>query len=119
MQEKKIEIFSKMYNLTIELRDLLEVPISNIEVLLYSNENEVYTSGYTDKSGEITFLEIPEGEYQIKVISFGDSTSKTTILSAPKTVQVSILFSKYTIALCGISITFVLVIIMVLYRKKQ
>ncbi len=119
IQEKKIEIFSKMFNLTIGLRDLLEVPVSNTEVLLYSNENELYTSGYTNTNGEITFLEIPEGEYKIKVLSFGDLTSKTTILSAPKTVQVRIIFSKYTFALCGISIAFVLVIIMVVYRKKQ
>ncbi len=119
IREKKIEVFSKMYNLTIELRDLLELPISNIEVQLHSNENDLYTSGFTDIGGKITFLEIPEGEYQIKVTSFGYSTSKTTVLSAPKTVQVSVIFSKYTIGICGITITFVLVIVMVLYRKKR
>jgi PKD repeat protein len=119
MKEKQIEIFSKMYNLTIELKDILEVQISNTEVRLYSNENDLYTSGVTDIGGEIIFLEIPEGEYQIIVTSFGYSTSKTTVLSAPKTVQVRVIFSKYTIGICGITITFILFIVMVLYRKKQ
>lgn len=119
IKEKIIEVFSKIYNLTIELKDLLEVPISNTEVQLYSNDNDLYTSGVTDVNGKIKFLEIPEGEYKIKVTSFGYSTSTTTVLSVSKTIQISVIFSKYTIGIYGIIIIFVIVIVIVVYRKKQ
>ena len=119
IKEKEIEIFSKIHNLTVELKDIFEIPLSNIEVRLYSNEYDLYISGVTDIGGDITFLEIPEGEYQIKVTSFGYSSSKVTVLSAPKTVQVSVIFSKYMMGICGIIVTFFIVAIIVLYRKKR
>jgi PKD repeat protein len=118
MTKKTIEIFSTMHNLTIELRDLLEIPMSNMEVHLYSNANELYTSGSTDVNGKITFIQVPEGEWHIKVSSFGYSTSKTTTVSTSQMIRVGVFFSKYTIVFSCVMITLLLIIMMIV-RKKQ
>jgi len=116
---KEIEIRVLTYNLTVEVRDLFGFPVSNTEVGLYSNEHDCFASGSTDTMGKFTLLEIPEGEYQIKVTNFGYTTSKTVSLSTPKTEQVRVILSIYTVGIGGGVIVLIIVVITSLMLRKR
>lgn len=100
--EDKIKIVKilQTHDLTVEVKDILGVKIADAEIELYA-DGERCASGKTDTNGKLTFTEIAEGQYDIKVKVMGQTVSITRSLSQPVTAQVQVTLSTNTLGITG------------------
>ena len=87
---------SSRQTLTLAVRDLLGLPVSDAEVSVYSG-GEMLTSGFTDGRGILTLSEVPTGDISIKVSSFGVVATTSLSFTQPSLQTVKVAASMYTI----------------------
>ncbi len=113
----KIVKILQTHDLTVKVKDILGIKITNAEIELYT-DGESYASGKTDTNGELTLTEIVEGEYDINVKVIGQTVTTTRTLSKPTTVQVQVTVSTNTIGITGGIIVVVAIIAYLAKRRK-
>ena len=118
--EDKIKIVNilQTHDLTVEVKDILGVKIANAEIELYA-DGESCASGKTDTNGKLTFPEIAEGQYDIKVNVMGQTVSTTRSLSQPVTAQVQVTLSTTTLGITGGIVVIVAIAGSYLMRRKK
>lgn len=114
---KKLKII-QTYDLTIEVKDILGLSVSNAEIELYKG-GELYSSELTDGKGKLTLIEVPEGDYEIITKVIGVTTSKTCSLTQSLTEQIQVIMSINTIGIVGGIITIVAISGFYLKRKRK
>jgi len=118
--EDKIKIVKilQTHDLTVEVKDILGVNIANAEIELYA-DGESCASGKTDTNGKLTFTEIAEGQYDIKVKVMGQTVTTTRSLSQPATAQVQVTLSTNTLGITGGIVVIAVLAGFYLIRRKK
>ena len=112
-----IEII-RVYDLTIEVRDLLGFAASGAEVKLHTNEEEP-VSGVTDAQGKVTLSEVPEGEYLASVTYMGQTIRDTLSLFETKTQRISVAISPYTLGVSGVVIVAICGAVTIIRKRRK
>jgi PKD repeat protein len=107
-----------VYDLHIELRDVLGFAIAETRVNIWLN-GELSASGLTDNHGKITFSAVGQGHYTIKTTSLGQTTSISLSVFEPTTVQIQVTWSTYTSLLIGGAILVFVVIVAYAFRWRK
>ncbi|UCD45325.1 MAG: PKD domain-containing protein [Candidatus Bathyarchaeota archaeon] len=92
---------SSRHPLTLVVSDLLGLPVSDVEVSVYSG-GEMYASGFTDGRGVLTLFEVPTGDIIVKVSSLGFVATTRVFLTQPSRYTVKIVASIYTIGAAAV-----------------
>ncbi len=115
---KPIEVIA-VYDVSVEVRDLLGFPVSNAEVSIYSGAH-LCDTGLTDSQGIVSLSAIPEGSCQIRVSSVGQTSSMTVSLLESETVYFKVPLSIYTmITVAVLTIAIIAVIFYAIRRRKR
>ena len=113
---KRVKII-QTYDLTIEVKDILGLSISNAEIELYTG-GKLYTSELTDETGKLTLVEVPEGDYEIITKVIGVTTPTTCSLTQSLTEQIQVIMSLNTTGIVGGIIAVVAILGFYLKRRK-
>jgi PKD repeat protein len=93
----------RIHTLTVVLRDLLGMPISGATVKLFSNGVNI-ASGSTDEKGRAILLGVPEGEYQIRAVNLGLTSSSDIYLNESSISRLRVTASVNVVGLIVASI---------------
>ncbi len=105
MSVTSIQIVMK-HTLTVVLRDPLGMPVSGATVKLFSNGANI-ASGSTDEKGRAILLGVPEGEYQIRAVNLGLTSSSDIYLDESSIARLRVTASVYVVGLILASIVLV------------
>jgi PKD repeat protein len=93
----------RIHTLTVVLRDLLGMPVSGATVKLFSNGVNI-ASGSTDEKGRAILLGVPEGEYQIRAVNLGLTSSSDIYLNESSISRLRVTASVNVVGLIVASI---------------
>lgn len=114
---KKVNII-QTYDLTLKVKDIIGLAISNVEIGLYT-DGECCASGSTDEKGILSLTEIAEGNYEIRAKGMGVTTSTTCSLTQSITEEIQVVLSFSTIGIMGGIIAVAAILGFYLTRRRK
>jgi PKD repeat protein len=103
------------HSLTVVLKDPLGMPVSGATVKLFSNGANV-ASGSTDEKGRAILLGIPEGEYQIRAVNLGLTSSSDIYLDESSISRLRVTASVYVV---GLIVALIVLVSLVVYFMRR
>jgi len=107
-----------VYDLSINVKDLFGLAISGTNIRLLENSRLV-ESGVTDVEGTLTFKDVPKGQYQIEVASFGQSVVRSVFLDRPITESIAIALSLFVIGAMVASLSITIAVAFWVRKKRR
>jgi PKD repeat protein len=114
MSTTSIRVVMK-HTLTVVLKDPLGIPVSGAAVKLFSNGVNI-ASGSTDEKGRAILLGIPEGEYQIRAVNLGLTSSSDIYLDESSISRLRVTASVYVV---GLIVALIVLISLVFYFMRK
>lgn len=105
----------RIHTLTVVLRDPLGIPVSGATVKLFSNGANI-ASGSTDEKGRAILLGIPEGEYQIRAVNLGLTSSSDIYLDESSISRLRVTASVYVV---GLIMALIVLVSLVFYFMRK
>jgi len=105
----------RIHTLTVVLRDLLGMPVSGATVKLFSNGVNI-ASGSTDEKGRAILLGVPEGDYQIRAVNLGLTSSSDIYLDESSIARLRVTASVYVV---GLIVALIVLVSLVFYFMRK
>jgi hypothetical protein len=103
------------HTLTVVLKDPLGIPVSGATVKLFSNGVNI-ASGSTDEKGRAILFGIPEGEYQIRAVNLGLTSSSDIYLDESSISRLRVTASVYVV---GLIVALIVLVSLVFYFMRR
>ena len=111
---KNIQVVS-LHTLIVVLKDPLGMPVSGATVKLFSNGANI-ASGSTDEKGRAILLGVPEGDYQIRAINLGLTSSSDIYIGEPSTARMR---ATVSVNVLGLIVASIFLISLAVYLVKK